>query len=264
MARIARRALRIKDVPLFSLGKPWQSAVDSVGTLGLRLFEPRYVELAKRVLPPKGEGKFGYAESYPPKVGSAGVLAQVEGFRWERGGAVAAPDDTVLLSARSARRFRILRVRPEEITVGKPPLFFAHVQLLEDRDVVRGRVMEALGYWQGRVDGLRPGTALVARQGAPVFESENSRRVVSQIPAGVIVIAAGPPVTVDGYLMVPIAPSGAVELTLFRERTPGEDTMTLPSEQDVKSVLLNFGASLQPVGSERAYVRRKRRRRSRS
>lgn len=263
MARIARRSLRIQALPLFSLGKPWQSVCDAGGILALRLFEPRYVELARRVFPPTGPGKFGYAEVYPPRPGGAGVLAQVEEFRWSTTGAAAGGNGTsqaALLSARGARRFRILAVSEEEVVPTKPPLYVAHVQLLEDRDTSRGPLAEAWDYWsrpiptpagvvaeedlpgqgQQRAKTVKAGTALVARLGAPVFESPESWNVVAQVPVGVAVVAAGIPRVVEGYLMVPIVPSGAVELTLFRELTSGGED-DVPTERELRATLLNLG-----------------------
>lgn len=292
MARIARRGLRIKALPLFSLGEPWQSVCDATGTLGLRLFEPRYVELARRVLPPKGDGKFGYAEAYPPREGGAGILAQVENYRWDSGGSggsgerqggwqsAEAPGEVAYLSAIAARRFRILKVRPQEVAPSKAPLFVAHVQLLEDRDSARGAGLEAWDYWtrpapsasategtdseagegvqsaEGasspsglRARSVKAGTALVARLGAPVFESPESWRAVAQVPAGVAVVAAGAPRVVEGYLMVPIVPSGAVELTLFREL--GRDGEAgVPTERELRAALLNLGKEPQRPCSE--------------
>jgi len=237
MARIARQGLRLRGLPLFSLGQPWQSVCDAEGLLGLRLFEPRYVELARRVLPPAADGKFGYAESYPPKVGQAGVLAQIEQYRWT--------DDnerpTVLLSARAQRRFRILEVKSQDVSGGpKQPLYVASIQLLDDRDTKRGVGIESLDYWTGefegkrRADDIKHGTALIAHLGAPIFQSMESWSVVSQVPAGGAVVAAGPPKMVEGYLMVPLVPEGAVELPLFREpRAAGG----IPSEKELRAAL---------------------------
>lgn len=291
MARIARRGLRIKALPLFSLGEPWQSVCDSSGVLGLRLFEPRYLELARRVFPPAGDGKFGYAEAYPPEAGSTGVLAKIEQFRWESGSRPEGiggnePQDIAMLSARAARRFRVLAVSKEEIAPSKPPLFVAHVQLLEDRDVARGSGAEAWNYWMHRSahDGeskavhssqaddpgmlraktVKAGTALVAKLGAPVFESPESWHAVAQVPAGIAVIAAGEPRVVEGYLMVPIVPSGAVELTLFREMSP-DGQASMPSEAELRSTLLKLGeaapeSAAGEEGAGRKHTHRGRRR----
>eukprot|EP00928_Gymnodinium_smaydae_P035140 TRINITY_DN24787_c0_g1_i1.p1 TRINITY_DN24787_c0_g1~~TRINITY_DN24787_c0_g1_i1.p1 ORF type:complete len:298 (+),score=77.36 TRINITY_DN24787_c0_g1_i1:56-895(+) len=276
MARIARRGLRLRELPLFSLGSSWQSVADASGKLALRLFEQRYLELARRVLPPRGAGKFGYAEGYPPRAGGTGVLAEVEDYRWGGkeqlasaagsmvGGGGGLPEGQVLLSARDGGRFRILSVRQEEIVSGSPPLYLAHVQLLHPGDLQRGPAREALDYWASRAGSVRPGVALTAKQAAPVFESVESWREVGEVPAGVLVVAAGPPVVVEGYLMVPIAPSGAVELSLFRDRTPG-DALSLPSAAEVKAALLNIGAEPQvPRGApDEAEGRGRRQRRRR-
>lgn len=225
----------------------------------MRLFEPRYVELANRVFPPEGQGKFGYSEAYPPKVGAAGVLAQIEQFKW----ASQADQKVALLAARAARRFRILSVRSEEIVPSKPPLFVAHVQLLADRDVARGPGAEGFQYWsrpqpdasaedapKKRADAVTAGTALVARLGAPVFETPESWHAVSTVPAGMVVYAAGPPRVVEGYLMVPIVPSGAVELTLFRDLAPDGGESPVPTEQELRATLLNWGKAPPPPGAD--------------
>lgn len=109
MARIARRALRIKDIPLLSLGKPWSAVAEGSDPVLLRLYDPREVVLAQRVLPPVGHGQFGYSEKNVPQAGGAGVIVQIDGYRWES-------DDqkSVLISIRPERRFRILSVRSQE------------------------------------------------------------------------------------------------------------------------------------------------------
>lgn len=249
---------------MFSLDAPWQSVCNASGMLQLRLFEPRYVELARRVFPPAGQGKFGYAEAYPPKAGGAGVLAQVEEFKWAPAGGQGQggqeEGQVALLNARGARRFRILAVRQETVVEEKPQLYVAHVQLLEDRDLARGTGRESWDYWTQpassssagpgpeRAKTVKAGTALVARQAAAVFEAMESWRVVAQVPAGVAVVAAGPPRMVEGYLMVPIMPSGAVELTLFRELSMDSEGPPMPTEQDLRRTLLNLGK--EPVRPE--------------
>jgi len=274
MARIARRSLRIRELPLFSLGKPWQSVSDS-GRLDLRLFEPRYMELGRRVLPPNGDGKFGYSDEYPPRAGGSGMLAQTEGFRWTSSGKPIDSDvqlssdeaDSVLLSASAATRFRILAVRAQEVASEKPPLYVAHVQLLEDRDTLRRADQKALGYWESRWKDVQQGTALIAKQGAPVYESIDAWRVSGEVPAGVLVIAGGPPRLIAGYMMVPIVPSGAIELALFRDQkdqAPG-DTMPLPTGEDIQAALLNMGKEVQSPSGFKMKVsgRRKSQRRER-
>jgi len=207
------------------------------------------------VLPPGGEGKFGYSESYPPKAGGAGVLAEVNGFHWqfESTDNLAADQKMptqegragpVLLIAKPLRRFRILNVRKDEVESGKPPLYVASVQLLAEHDTMRGSGKEALEYWTQKAGNVKEGTAIIAKQPAIVFESVDSHRVVAEMPTGVTVIAAGPPVVVEGYMMVPIAPTGAVELTLFRERI-ASGTLALPTEDDLTSTLLNLGKDPQ-------------------
>lgn len=70
-------------------------------------------------------------------------------------------------------------------------------------------------------------------------------KAVTSVPYGVAVVAAGPPRVVEGYLMVPIVPSGAVELTLFRELT-ADGEAEVPTEEELRAALLNFGK--EPLG----------------
>merc|ERR1712150_57709 len=56
-----------------------------------------------------------------------------------------------------------------------------------------------------------------------VFESMESWKSGHPIPAGGTVVTADMPQVVQGYLMVPILPSGAVELALFREVAASEE-----------------------------------------
>jgi len=271
MARIARRALRLRELPLFSLGAPWTSVVESdTNMLGLRLFEPRYLEMARRILPPQGSGKFGYAESYPPRPGTSGMLTSVQEF--EEG-------KNVMVLARGERRFRILATRAEAVEGSDQPLYIAHVQLLEDRDCQR-EVAKKLRQPTELLKGVQDaevaskasqvfaGSHLVANMGAPVFESLESWRVIGQVPAGVRVIAGGPPTTVEGYFMVPIVPSGAVEMTLFRRINPAApdemnaDEADLPREEALKASLLNLGqAPPQALSTSRGRKHAKMRRR---
>jgi len=131
MARIARRSLRIANLPLFSLQRPWQEVMDAEGTLPLNLFEPRYVELARKIERPNGSQQFGYTDVSQRRKSGRGVLLQAGDMRWmSRGG-------PVQLVASGLQRFRILSLQSE--TVGKhlPPLSLAHVQLLVDADLAR-------------------------------------------------------------------------------------------------------------------------------
>lgn len=272
MARIARRALRIRDLPLFSLGEPFQSVADADGMLGLRFFEPRYVEMARRILPPTGQGSnFGYSESYPPRPGSSGMLASIDEFSWQD-----TAESQVVLMAKGMRRFRVLSLRAEEICKRQAPLYVAHVQLLEERDVARVSSWTAQREAVGQGDptssdeaAVPAGTYLVASMAAPVYESPESWRVIGKIPAGVGVISAGPPEVVEGYTMIPIAPSGAVELTLFHNpSSKGANVLELPKETAIRQVLRNIGQRSPPATLEygrkhaRSLAGRRRHRRS--
>ncbi|CAK8986170.1 Hypothetical protein SCF082_LOCUS439 [Durusdinium trenchii] len=252
MARIARRSLRIKGLPLFSLGHPWSSVVNAEGKLALSLFEPRFVEVASKLLPPRGDARFGYAESYPPRERTSGVLANIEDHRWVDEGHEEfvqgyGSGSQVQLLANAQHRFRILKARKEQQE--GVDLYYANVQLMTERDLQRGLGLEAVAYWQeessqgsdSRALSVKAGTHLVAIVTAAVFETAESWRVIGQVPEGIRVIAMDVPRVVEGYLMVPIIPSGAVELTLFREAAqPGSGEVPevqLPDETVLKAAL---------------------------
>jgi len=252
MARIARRALRIRDAS---------------GNLAVRLYLPEELEFARRVLPPIGQGRFGYADKSDPGKGNVGILAQVEGYRWESedqneipGRIIGEPDalchpTAVVITARAEVRFRILNTQPHEVESGESPLYTAHIQQLANRDVARGDKQEACIYWSSKMQDVKEGTALVARQQATVYESVDSLRVVSHVPAGVIVISAGTvTTTTEGCTLVPIAPSGAVELTHFRTRVPGQDTLVTPTEEEVRQAIMAINAESQTGSKD---IRRK-------
>ncbi|CAE7663911.1 unnamed protein product, partial [Symbiodinium sp. CCMP2456] len=245
MARIVRRGLRLPGLPLFSLGQPWHSVMNSEGKLALSLYQRQYVDVARRIL--ASNKQFGYAESYPPREGTSGVLALVEDFRWigeeseHHVPGYGSGSQVQLLSA-SGGRFRILKTSKE--TVDGLELYRAHVQLFAERDLTRGAGAEAMAYWNDKTAGpeegsratsVKPGSHLVAYVDAPVFESPESWRCVGEVPAGVRVIAMGSPRFVEGYLMVPIVPSGAVRLTLFREPTQEVPEVQLPDGEMLKA-----------------------------
>eukprot|EP00747_Dinoflagellata_sp_TGD_P123569 gnl/TRDRNA2_/TRDRNA2_173839_c3_seq17.p1 gnl/TRDRNA2_/TRDRNA2_173839_c3~~gnl/TRDRNA2_/TRDRNA2_173839_c3_seq17.p1 ORF type:complete len:1391 (+),score=408.67 gnl/TRDRNA2_/TRDRNA2_173839_c3_seq17:98-4270(+) len=88
--------------------------------------------------------------------------------------------------------------------------------------------------------------SLVALWEAPIFESPESGHSIGTVPAGAVVVAAGAPQMVDGYPMVPIQPTGAVELNLFSSSVPadaapcGASSVTIDaSASDVEEELLN-------------------------
>ena len=140
MARLARRSLRIKDLPLFSLQQSFRDLADTaeLPELPLNFFEPRYVELARRIAPPKGDGKFGYTPVVQRRKGGRGMLVAARDFRW-KGSTGQGP---VVLFARGLQRFRILAVRSEVMEQGDP-LYTANVQLLSDRDLSRMRMTKS-------------------------------------------------------------------------------------------------------------------------
>eukprot|EP00434_Breviolum_minutum_P037894 symbB.v1.2.033602.t1/scaffold4196.1/size83517/10 len=271
MARIARRSLRIHGLPLFSLGHPWSSVVNAEGKLALSLFEPRFVEIVGKLLPPSGDARFGYAESYPPRERTAGVLVNIEDHRWINEGheefvAGYGSDPQVQVLANANGRFRILKARREQRD--GIDLYYANVQLLSERDLQRGPGAEAMSYWSEevsegspeRASQVKAGTHLLAMVAAPVFESPESWRVIGQVPEGIRVIAMDVPRVVEGYLMVPIVPSGAVELTLFREPSgpmPEAERkgVQLPDAETLKAAIDGFQ---RPAAAWRRLCRRAR------
>lgn len=58
---------------------------------------------------------------------------------------------------------------------------------------------------------IMDGATLVANQDAAIFNSIQSWKKIGDVPAAGLVIASGPPEEVDGYIMVPVKPSGAVQ-----------------------------------------------------
>ncbi|CAJ1449903.1 unnamed protein product [Effrenium voratum] len=275
MARIARRGLRLGNLPLFSLGQPWSSVVrlgaigetdgNAEGKLVLSLFEPRYVEVAQRLLAPGGSRRFGYAETFPPREHTSGVVADIQDHRWvdetceEFVPGFGSRPQAQLLAA-GAGRFRILKMRTEDRD--GMDLYYANVQTMSERDLQRGFGVEALAYWEEsredspRASSVKPGSHLVAMVAAAVFESPESWRVVGQVPAGVRVIVMDVPRMVEGYLMVPIVPSGAVEMPLFREpeKFDGQE-VSLPNEEEMKAAI----DRLQRPPSKLAWLRLRRR-----
>ncbi|CAE7800659.1 unnamed protein product [Symbiodinium necroappetens] len=159
MARIVRRGLRLPGLPLFSLGQPWHSVMNSEGKLALSLYQRQYVDVARKIL--ASNKQFGYAESYPPREGTSGVLALVEDFRWigedseHHVPGYGSGSQVQLLSA-SGGRFRILKMSKE--TVDGLELYRAHVQLFAERDLTRGAGAEAMAYWNDKTAGPEEGS----------------------------------------------------------------------------------------------------------
>jgi len=150
MARIARRALRIKELPLFSLRQPFPEIGQPSGELALNMFEDRYVELVRRLESGKSP-HFGYTAISQRRVRGRGVLLNGRGFRWV-GSRKSGP---VVLQARALDRFRILSIRSEVVKEGSDPLYIATVQTFADRDLSRmqtgGREHPALDTIWGQV-----------------------------------------------------------------------------------------------------------------
>lgn len=131
MARIARRSLRLRNLPLFSLEESWD-LVSSHGKLPLRLFEPRYVELARRIEPPSGTAQFGYVAACDRQKAGKGVLVEGKNIKW-MGPKSKGP---LVVVACEKQAFRILSLGKEEVGSGRP-LYTANVQLIVERDMQR-------------------------------------------------------------------------------------------------------------------------------
>lgn len=84
-------------------------------------------------------------------------------------------------------------------------------------------------YWLTKVGEVVSGTTLVAQRDASIFESLESAEANGQVRAGKRIVAAGCPQVYEGYIIVPIAPCGAVELIAFR--IVEESELRLESEQ---------------------------------
>mmetsp|Transcript_104634 Transcript_104634/g.207803 ORF Transcript_104634/g.207803 Transcript_104634/m.207803 type:complete len:206 (+) Transcript_104634:19-636(+) len=74
---------------------------------------------------------------------------------------------------------------------------------------------EITDYWRRRCRpldvGMGPGTLCIARVSTTIFASPSSWERMGLLGEGQPVVVAGPSQVVDGYVMVPIEPSGAVD-----------------------------------------------------
>eukprot|EP00927_Polykrikos_kofoidii_P077475 TRINITY_DN74412_c0_g1_i1.p1 TRINITY_DN74412_c0_g1~~TRINITY_DN74412_c0_g1_i1.p1 ORF type:complete len:771 (+),score=165.33 TRINITY_DN74412_c0_g1_i1:78-2390(+) len=127
--------------------------------------------------------------------------------------------------------------------------------------------------YSGTAIGIQTGTRLVAKEEATVFAAPDSIDEVGSVACGEAVVAAGHPVDLGGFFMVPIEPTGAVQMDAFSVcsappppppppppphlppatavgiEKPAATTVTKPSSLAV-SVLPSFAASedVQPPG----------------
>uniref|UniRef100_A0A7S0AL06 Uncharacterized protein n=1 Tax=Pyrodinium bahamense TaxID=73915 RepID=A0A7S0AL06_9DINO len=134
MARIARRGLRLQNLPVLSLPSPWGRVADAENVLAVGSDESRYLELARRV-EPGGSEHFGYAAASSRRKGGVGVLVEARQVRWLS--PAACGHQAVHLTGHGVRPFRILAMRAEAGPIGEPPLYTARVQLLLQRDIAR-------------------------------------------------------------------------------------------------------------------------------
>lgn len=85
-----------------------------------------------------------------------------------------------------------------------------------DFEMVPIRPRGAIDFMNFTVAVAEDGTSLVALEDEPIYESVTSWEEIGTVVAGQSVAAAGPPVLVDSYEMVPIRPKGAVEYAAFK------------------------------------------------
>jgi len=119
--------------------------------------------------------------------------------------------------------------------------------------------------------GIAKNVILVVTEDATVFASPESSDEISEISEGSFLVAAGPPVDVDGFDMVPLQPCGSVELRVVRrmeanaaadtspvtekvaaeEQAPVKTTSSkkvpIVEEEDLDNLLSEFGVVLSPV-----------------
>lgn len=70
--------------------------------------------------------------------------------------------------------------------------------------------------------GIHKNVILVVTEEGVVFASPESSDEISTISAGSFLVAAGPPIDVDGYDMVPLQPCGSVELRIVKKMANAE------------------------------------------
>jgi len=124
--------------------------------------------------------------------------------------------------------------------------------------------------------GIAKNVILVVTEEGPVFASLKSDDEISTMTEGSFLVAAGSPVDVDGYDMVPLQPCGSIELRIVRLMVPLEVSSTAPvvreeapaapkdshladvkqaskaakqqaEEEDLDGLLSEFGVVLSPV-----------------
>mmetsp|Transcript_57316 Transcript_57316/g.184167 ORF Transcript_57316/g.184167 Transcript_57316/m.184167 type:complete len:164 (+) Transcript_57316:2-493(+) len=117
----------MRNLPLLSLPKPWGLVADADGIFPVGAFEPRYLQLARKIGAPRGTLLYGYTETCQLRKGGLGVLVKVEQIQWL--GQESHGQEGVHLTGRGVQPFRVLAIKPMEVAGGWP-LYSAHVQLL--------------------------------------------------------------------------------------------------------------------------------------
>jgi hypothetical protein len=95
--------------------------------------------------------------------------------------------------------------------------------------------------------GVRSGTVLLNKLEKPakVLGSVSSGKVIDQIQPTKMAVATGPPVDIDGTLLVPIQPKGLVDLRLFE--VGRLDNKQLAAASSIKSGTVLLNASDEPA-----------------
>lgn len=120
---------------------------------------------------------------------------------------------------------------------------------------------------------IAKGTPLLVEVEGPIFESPTSYETIGVAAVGSQMIAAGPPVDVDGYGMVPVQPRGTLELRIVKvapaattppdnkandnsqEASPkkakkAKEQKQAAPEEDLDAILTEFGIDVQSLPKE--------------
>lgn len=94
--------------------------------------------------------------------------------------------------------------------------------------------------------GIAKNVILVVIEESVVFSSPTSSDEISTISAGSFLVASGPPVEVDGYDMVPLQPTGAVELRTVTKMNAPEASIELEDEAVPEVVPVKTQSTAKP------------------
>lgn len=119
------------------------------------------------------------------------------------------------------------------------------------------------------ISGISKNVILVVIEEGTVFASTDSSDEISEIYEGAFLVAAGPPVDIDGYDMVPLQPCGSVELRIVKRMLASDSSVVVAApvevaaevpvvktaikagkqavEEDLDELLNEFGLTPQPA-----------------